>query len=297
MKKYALAAVCLLSAVKLSAQLRENDSLRTVNVGEISVIATRATEKTPFTQTIMGKQEIEKINFGQDIPILLQTTPSIVATSDAGNGIGYTSIRVRGTDASRINITTNGIPMNDAESCTVFWVNTPDFAASLSDIQIQRGVGTSTNGAGAFGATIDMQTGTSASKPYLAADLSYGSYNTHKESIKLGTGLLGNHWSFNARLSNIMTNGYRDRASADLKSYFVQALYTSPKSTIKFLTFSGNEETYHAWDGIDRETIEQDREYNPNGEIKDENGKVIVYVRVCYCKPTPPLNLLSVIFQ
>lgn len=275
MKKYALAAVCLLSAVKLSAQLRENDSLRTVNVGEISVIATRATEKTPFTQTIMGKQEIEKINFGQDIPILLQTTPSVVATSDAGNGIGYTSIRVRGTDASRINITTNGIPMNDAESCTVFWVNTPDFAASLSDIQIQRGVGTSTNGAGAFGATIDMQTGTSASKPYLAADLSYGSYNTHKESIKLGTGLLGNHWSFDARLSNIMTNGYRDRASADLKSYFVQALYTSPKSTIKFLTFSGNEETYHAWDGIDRETIEQDREYNPNGEIKDENGKVI----------------------
>ena len=145
MKKYAFAAACLFSAVTISAQQRENDSLRTVNVGEISVIATRATEKTPFTQTTVSKQEIEKNNFGQDIPILLQTTPSVVATSDAGNGIGYTSIRIRGTDASRINVTTNGIPMNDAESCTVFWVNTPDFVSSLSDIQIQRGVGNSSS--------------------------------------------------------------------------------------------------------------------------------------------------------
>ena len=275
MKKYAFAAACLFSAVTISAQQRENDSLRTVNVGEISVIATRATEKTPFTQTTVSKQEIEKNNFGQDIPILLQTTPSVVATSDAGNGIGYTSIRIRGTDASRINVTTNGIPMNDAESCTVFWVNTPDFVSSLSDIQIQRGVGTSTNGAGAFGGTIDMQTGTSASKPYLGADFSYGSYNTHKESIKLGTGVLGKHWSFDARLSNIMSDGYRDRASADLKSYFVQALYSSPKSTVKFLTFSGNERTYHAWDGLDSETLKENRKYNPNGEIKDDNGNVI----------------------
>ena len=194
-----------------------------------------------------------------------------MTTSDAGAGVGYTTIRVRGTDATRINVTANGIPMNDSESHAIFWVNTPDFASSLEDIQIQRGAGTSTNGSGAFGASINMRTQSISSKPYAEVSGSYGSFNTHKETVKVGTGLLNKYWAFDARLSNIQSDGYRDRASSDLKSYFVQGGYFGENTTIKFITFGGKEKTYHAWDGISKEQLENDRTYNPNGVILDDN--------------------------
>lgn len=265
-------AVALLGAgVTVHAQTSAKDSMKVVNLQEVQVVSTRATAKTPVAFTNVKKEQISKQNFGQDIPFLLSTTPSVLTTSDAGTGVGYTAIRVRGTDATRINVTANGIPMNDSESHAIFWVNTPDFASSLEDMQIQRGAGTSTNGSGAFGASINMRTQSISSKPYAEVSGSYGSFNTHKETVKVGTGLLNKYWAFDARLSNIQSDGYRDRASSDLKSYFVQGGYFGENTTIKFITFGGKEKTYHAWDGISKEQLENDRTYNPNGVILDDN--------------------------
>lgn len=276
MKRYtAVLAVLLMSTNSVFAHRNMQDTVKNINVEEVQVVATRATNTTPIAHTDVTKEEIQNRNYGQDIPFILSSTPSVLTTSDAGNGIGYTTIRVRGTDGTRINITSNGIPMNDAESCTLFWVNIPDFASSLKGIQIQRGAGTSTNGSGAFGASIDMETEISGLKPLAEVNISYGSYNTQKETIKLGTGVLGKHWYFDGRLSNIMSDGYRERASADLKSYFLQGTYLSSRTTLKFITFGGQEKSYHAWDGLDKETLGNNRKYNPNGEIKDDNGNVI----------------------
>ena len=264
--------VALLGAgVTVHAQTSAKDSMKVVNLQEVQVVSTRATAKTPVAFTNVKKEQISKQNFGQDIPFLLSTTPSVLTTSDAGTGVGYTAIRVRGTDATRINVTANGIPMNDSESHAIFWVNTPDFASSLEDMQIQRGAGTSTNGSGAFGASINMRTQSISSKPYAEVSGSYGSFNTHKETVKVGTGLINKYWAFDARLSNIQSDGYRDRASSDLKSYFVQGGYFGENTTIKFITFGGKEKTYHAWDGISKEQLENDRTYNPNGVILDDN--------------------------
>ncbi len=255
------------------AERESADTLRHVDLEEVQVFAVRATEHTPVAFVNVDKDAIRKQNTGQDIPFLLTITPSVLTTTDAGSGIGYTTIRVRGTDATRINVTANGIPMNDAESHAIFWVNTPDLASSLKDMQIQRGVGTSTNGAGAFGGSIDMRTESAAVTPYAELSGSYGSFRTQKETVKVGSGLLCGHWAFDMRLSRIRSDGYRDRASADLKSYFAQAGYYGDHTTVKLLTFSGEEETYHAWDGIPKEMLKTDRTYNPNGEIK-ENGVV-----------------------
>lgn len=272
MKKIGLMTIALLGAgITVHAQTSAKDSVKVVNLQEVQVVSTRATAKTPVAFTNVKKEQISKQNFGQDIPFLLSTTPSVLTTSDAGAGVGYTTIRVRGTDATRINVTANGIPMNDSESHAIFWVNTPDFASSLEDIQIQRGAGTSTNGSGAFGASINMRTQSISSKPYAEVSGSYGSFNTHKETVKVGTGLLNKYWAFDARLSNIQSDGYRDRASSDLKSYFVQGGYFGENTTIKFITFGGKEKTYHAWDGISKEQLENDRTYNPNGVILDDN--------------------------
>ncbi|KAA6334998.1 putative TonB-dependent receptor [termite gut metagenome] len=256
------------------AQSTQSDSLKTITLQEVQVTSTRAAAKTPVAYTNVGKEEISGKNFGQDIPFLLFSTPSVLTTSDAGAGIGYTSIRVRGTDASRINVTANGIPMNDAESYSVYWVDMPDFASSLEDMQIQRGAGTSTNGAGAFGASINMRTQTTPVKAYTELLGSYGSFHTQKETVKVGSGLLAKHWAFDLRLSNIQSDGYRDRASSDLQSYFVQGGYYGEASTLRFLTFGGKEKTYHAWDGISKEMLDIDRRYNPNGEI-ERNGEVV----------------------
>lgn len=268
------AYLLLTATLGVCAQTQEKDSLRVVNLQEVEVLSTRATGTTPVAFTNVSKEQLKKQNFGVDIPYLLTFTPSVLTTSDAGAGIGYTSIRVRGTDATRINVTTNGIPMNDAESHSIFWVNTPDLASSLQDLQIQRGVGTSTNGAGAFGASINMKTQGLSSSPYAEFSGSYGSFNTHKETVKVSTGIINHYWGFDARLSNIHSDGYRDRASADMKSYYVQGGYIDDNTTLKFITFGGKEETYHAWDGLDKETLAANRRYNPNGEIKDADGNV-----------------------
>ncbi|MBO4771588.1 MAG: carboxypeptidase-like regulatory domain-containing protein, partial [Bacteroidales bacterium] len=187
---------------------------------QVVVSSTRAGIKTPMAYSNINQEQIQRQNYGKDIPFLLAATPSVTMTSDAGNGVGYTSIRVRGTDPSRINITANGIPINDAESAQVYWVNMADFASSTKSLQIQRGVGTSTNGSGAFGATLNMQTESVGQEAYAQLDASVGSFGTHKETARFSSGLLKDHWGVQGRLSNIHSDGYLDRARADLQSYF-----------------------------------------------------------------------------
>ena len=275
MKKRSLLGICILAGTTTFAQVNVKDSMRIVKLEGVEVVSTRASAKTPVAFTNISKKNIKKQNIGKDIPFLISTTPSILTTSDAGAGIGYSKIRIRGTDATRINVTTNGIPMNDAESHELYWVNTPDLASSLEDIQVQRGVGTSTNGAGAFGASINMRTQAIFPQKYAEVSGSYGSFNSHKETFRLGTGLINDKWAFDARISNIQSDGYRDRASSDLKSYFLQGGYFGEKTSVKLITFGGKEETYHAWDGISKDMLKSNRRYNPNGEIEDSKGNVI----------------------
>lgn len=275
MKKRSLLGICILAGTTTFAQVNVKDSMRIVKLEGVEVVSTRASAKTPVAFTNISKKDIKKQNIGKDIPFLISTTPSILTTSDAGAGIGYSKIRIRGTDATRINVTTNGIPMNDAESHELYWVNTPDLASSLEDIQVQRGVGTSTNGAGAFGASINMRTQAIFPQKYAEVSGSYGSFNSHKETFRLGTGLINDKWAFDARISNIQSDGYRDRASSDLKSYFLQGGYFGEKTSVKLITFGGKEETYHAWDGISKDMLKSNRRYNPNGEIEDSKGNVI----------------------
>ncbi|HRE39607.1 MAG TPA: TonB-dependent receptor plug domain-containing protein, partial [Chitinophagaceae bacterium] len=215
----------------------------------VEVRAVRAAENAPFTKTNLAKKELAKVNLGQDIPFLLNQTPSVVVNSDAGNGVGYTGIRIRGTDATRINVTLNGIPYNDAESQGLFFVNLPDFSSSAGSVQIQRGVGTSSNGAGAFGASINFSTNEVNSKPYLELNNSFGSFSTWKNTIKAGSGLV-NGFSTDLRLSRIVSDGFIDRASSDLKSFYFTTGYTNNKSTIRTNVFYGKEKTYQAWYGI-----------------------------------------------
>ncbi len=264
MKRFISNAALTLGLLPVVAQQR-NDSIDIV-LDEACVIATRATSSTPIAFTNISREELSRTNHGQDIPYLVSATPSSVSTSDAGAGIGYTSLRIRGVDATRINVTANGIPVNDAESHTVFWVNMPDLASSVKDIQVQRGVGTSTNGAGAFGASMNLQTSDFARDPYAEVSLSGGSFRTHKETLRLGTGLLNNHWTFDLRLSNIGTAGYIDRASADLYSFYTQAAYVGNATTARLIAFGGTEETYHAWNYASREEMDAyGRRYNSCG--------------------------------
>lgn len=276
MKKTFLTTAALVSAscAALAATAPKADTAKVVRLQNVEVTATRATKSTPVAFTNVSKQQIAELNHGKDIPFLVSSTPSVLTTSDAGAGVGYSAMRVRGTDATRINVTANDIPMNDAESHSIFWVNTPDFASSLEDIQIQRGVGTSTNGAGAFGASVNMRTQRFSMNPYAEMSGTYGSFNTNKETFKVGSGLIGGHWNFDARFSHIASDGYRDRASSKLHSYFAQAGYFGGQTSVRFITFGGKECTYHAWDGISKTDLTDNRKYNPNGEIK-RDGKVI----------------------
>lgn len=246
-------------------------------IDEITVTSIRANDRSAVAYTDLNKQDIAQRNLGQDIPYLLSLTPGFVATSDAGTGIGYTGFRIRGTDANRTNITVNGVPLNDAESHGTFFVNMPDFASSLSSIQIQRGVGTSTNGAAAFGASINMETEGLNAKPYAEISSTYGSFNTNKNTLKAGTGLLNNMFAFDARLSNVTSDGYIDRAWVDMKSYYFSAGYYGEKSTVKFLTFGGNEKTYQAWNGVDSEIMKTNRTYNELGEYQSNAGDTLYY--------------------
>lgn len=263
--KRLLSTTALIVGLQPCAAATPNDSLDTV-LGEASVIATRATRQTPIAFTNLSREQISRANHGQDIPYLLSATPSVVVTSDAGAGIGYTSLRIRGVDATRINVTANGIPVNDAESHTVFWVNMPDFASSVKDIQLQRGVGTSTNGAGAFGASLNLQTADFSQKPYAEVSASAGSFCTHKETFRIGTGLLKDHWTFDLRLSNIGTDGYIDRAAAKLHSFYTQAAWVGAATSARLIAFGGKEQTYHAWNYASREEMQTyGRRYNSCG--------------------------------
>ena len=277
MKKKLFSVMALMGVV--TAQATEMDTLKSVELQNVQVVATRATHKTPVAFTNMSKEQLKAVNYGQDVPYLLSLTPSVTMTSDAGNGIGYTSLRVRGTDPSRINITANGIPMNDAESAQLYWVNMGDFASSVQSMQIQRGVGTSTNGAGAFGATVTMQTENIGLDPYVSLDLSAGSYYSHKQTLRFGTGLLNGHWGLQGRLSNIGSKGYLDRASTKLNSYFLQAGYFGDNTVVKFITWNGVEETYHAWNYTSKyEQSLYGRRYNSCGYMgTDANGNMLWY--------------------
>ena len=268
-KTMLLAAAMVCGSLLATAQpLVVRDS---VQLQEIEVLATRASSNTPVAFTNVSKEQLASVNLGKDIPLLLSFTPGVLFTSDAGAGVGYTSMRVRGSDATRINITMNDIPMNDAESHTIYWVNTPDLTSSLRDIQVQRGAGTSTNGSGAFGASVNMQSQEFSKVPYSEISGSYGSFNTNKETVKFGTGLLGKHWAFDGRLSHISSDGYRDRATSSLFSYYAQVAYVNDNTRLRFISFGGKEDTYHAWDGISRSKLETNRKYNPNGEIKHDD--------------------------
>ncbi len=231
---------------------------------EVLVSAVRVKETSPVTHSNVSKEELEKRNLGQDIPILLNYLPSVVTTSDAGAGVGYSGIRVRGSDATRVNITINGIPYNDAESQGTFWVNMPDFTSSTESMQLQRGVGTSTNGSGAFGASLNLLTDAISENSYGEISNSFGSYNTRKHTVKFSTGKINDHIEFSGRLSKIDSDGYIDRAWSDLKSYFLQAAYVDDNTLIKALTFGGHEKTYQAWYGVTKEEIETlGRTHNP----------------------------------
>lgn len=230
----------------------QTDSLRrdTIDLLPVEVKALRAGTLAPFTKTNLTSADIQKQNLGQDLPFLLNQTPSVVVNSDAGNGIGYTGLRIRGSDLTRINVTLNGIPYNDPESQGVFFVDLPDFASSVSSMQIQRGVGTSSNGAGAFGATINFSTNEINAKPYASLLNSIGSFNTRRHTIKAGTGLLNNHFTLDARLSKINSNGFIDRASSDLQSYYLSGAWLGEKTSVRMNVFSGKEKTFQAWSGI-----------------------------------------------
>jgi len=222
-------------------------------------------KKFPISFSYLNKDEIEDQNLGQDVPFLLDQLTSVVTTSDAGAGVGYTGLRVRGSDASRVNVTINGVPLNDAESQGTFWVDLPDFAASTDNMVLVRGAGTSTNGAGAFGASLHLQTQQSTEKPYGQYSGSAGSFNTLKNSVKFGTGTINDRWSVNGRLSKINSDGYIDRATADLQSYYFDTEYklNTSGSNLKFITFSGHEVTYQAWEGVPENLLETNRTFNP----------------------------------
>ena len=259
-----------LQKLSISDSLKKyTDSIR--NLPPLEVKSIRANEQGPFAKSNISKNQIALLNTGQDLPFILQNTPSVVVHADAGNGVGYTGIRIRGTDATRINFTLNGIPYNDPESMGTFFVNLPDFSSSVNSIQIQRGVGTSSNGAGAFGGTVNLSTNEYNPNNYISFQNSGGSFNTLKNTLLFGTGLINNHWTLDARLSKIVSDGYIDRASSDLKSYFVSTTYWGEKSSLRFNIFSGKEKTYQAWYGVPEELLSTNRTYNPAGTEKLDN--------------------------
>lgn len=276
MKNIILMLVAVCSVSNLHAQ--HIDSTKIYQLEEVQVVSTRAQKNTPVDYTEMQKTDIEVVNHGKDIPQLLQMQPSVTSSSDAGVGIGYTGIHVRGTDPTRINVTTNGVPLNDSESSQVYWVNVSDLASSMQSIQLQRGVGTSTNGFGAFGATLNMQTDNIGVKPYLNIDLSGGSYGTAKATARFSSGILNEHWGIQGRLSTIHSDGYIHRAFSNLYSYLLQAAYFSNNTMLKFITFGGKEKTYMAWDYASKTDMQQfGRRYNPSGAYTDDEGNIAYY--------------------
>jgi iron complex outermembrane receptor protein len=244
---------------------------------EVIISAIRAGAQSPTTHENLSSRDIDANNMGQDLPYVLSLTPSVVVSSDAGAGVGYTGLRIRGVDLTGINVTLNGVPVNDAESQGVYFVDLPDLASSVDNIQIQRGVGTSSNGSAAFGASLNIKTDRFDPKAYAEYNGAYGSFNTFKNTLRFGSGLLNNHWLVNGRFSTIHSDGYIDRASSDLQSAYMSAAYYSKKDIFKAIVMSGKEKTYQAWYGVPKEMLETDRTYNPAGEIYDANGNLTGY--------------------
>ena len=279
MKKKCLMLVLFVLSIGVFAQdnKKQQDSTTTEKLDEVLVKAVRVNATSPITHSNITKKELAKRNLGQDVPVLLNFLPSVVTTTDAGAGVGYTGIRVRGINAQSTNITINGIPYNDAESLGTFWVNLGDFASSVESLQLQRGVGTSTNGSGAFGASINVLTDAVSMEASGEISNSIGSFNTRKHTVKFSTGLLNDHIEIAGRLSNISSDGYIDRARTDLKSYFLQGAYVNDNTLIKAIAFGGKEVTYQAWNGIDAQTLEDDRTFNPSGMYTDADGNTRFY--------------------
>ena len=272
MKYYAF--IFLLSAGILQAQEKLQDTTKIQALEQVYLNGVRVAADSPITHSNLTKQDLAKRNLGQDIPVLLNYLPGVVTTSDAGAGVGYTGIRVRGSDATRVNVTINGIPYNDSESQGTFWVNLPDFASSIESLQLQRGVGSSTNGSGSFGASLNIDTDRSSKEAFAQIANSYGSFDTRKHSVKFSTGLLNDRVEISGRVSNITSDGYIDRASSDLKSYFLQGSYKTDNTFIKALVFGGREVTYQSWFGIDEQTLSTNPTFNPAGMYSDEDGTV-----------------------
>ena len=239
---------------------------------EVLINATRAGKKAPLAYTTISNELLKKHNTGHDLPYLLSLTPSLVETSEAGNGIGYTSLRIRGTDGSRINVTIDGIPLNDPESQQVFWVDLPDLASSVENIQVQRGAGTSSNGAGAFGATISIQTSNPDNEPFAEINSMIGSYNTMKNMVAAGTGLLAGKFALQMRYSDLKSDGYIDRTGSNHRSAFISGVYRSGRSSLKANIILGEEHTQIGWWGVPKEMLDINRRYNPAGEYTDEAG-------------------------
>ena len=263
MKNYILYLAFILVVPLWAQEAQPQDSTQTQNLDEVLVKAVRVQPNAPITHSNLTKKDIRKRNLGQDIPVLLNYLPSVVSSSDAGAGIGYTYLRVRGSDATRVNVTINGIPYNDAESQGTFWVNLGDFASSVESLQLQRGVGTSTNGSGAFGASLNILTDGISENAGGEIANSFGSFGTRKHSIKFTTGLLNDHFEFAGRLSKIYSDGYVDRAFTDLKSYYLQGNYVDKNTIVKAIAFGGKEKTYQAWYGLSKDQLEEDRTQNP----------------------------------
>lgn len=244
---------------------------------ELVVRAVRSDQQLTGAATMVTREDLKQLNLGQDLPMLLATAPSVVSSSEAGTGIGYTGMRIRGIDQNRINVTINGVPLNDPESHSVYWVDLPDFASSAEDIQIQRGVGTSTNGPGAFGGSVNILTGKLQGKAYAATSHSFGSFSTLRNSVAFGSGLLGNRFAFDGRISSIASDGYIDRASSDLASGYLSGGYYGQKTVLKAIMMTGHEVTYQAWGGVPSEVLDTHRTYNPMGLYTDANGVLKAY--------------------
>ena len=255
----------LLITLSQYSQDQINDTIQGTkqNLDEVIIQSVRVKYSSPITHSNVSKSDLSSKNLGQDLPVLLTFLPSIVTTSDAGAGIGYTGIRIRGVSAQSTNITINGIPFNDPESHGTYWVNLPDFTSSVENLQVQRGVGTSTNGSGAFGASINILTDAISKNPFAEISNSVGSYNTLKHTVKFSTGQLNDSFELSGRLSKIDSDGYIDRAYSDLKSYFLQAAYIKGNTLIKALTFGGHEKTYQSWYGVSKEELLENRRQNP----------------------------------
>ncbi|WOI22487.1 TonB-dependent receptor [Nonlabens ulvanivorans] len=277
LSRVVIAMALTVTGLATAQTTQKADTTKSEKLDAVLVKAVRVNAKSPITHSNLTKEEIAKRNLGQDIPMLLNFLPSVVTTTDAGAGIGYTGLRVRGVSSQSTNVTINGIPYTDAESLGTFWVNLGDFSSSVESLQLQRGVGTSTNGSGAFGASINVLTDAVSKESSGEISNSIGSFNSRKHTVKFSTGLMNDHFEIAGRLSNIQSDGYIDRATSDLKSYFLQGAYVDDNTLIKAVTFGGNNVTYQSWFGIDRATLRENRTFNPAGQYEDENGVTQFY--------------------